>query len=103
MPAIDFDRAVAWVRAHGNEFDQARLDTLLEDGCLPSDNPRQRFLAGQREDGGWAPFWAPDYSSLDATCFRLAQGEALDIGRWEPAFERAVAFLRRRQRADGSW
>lgn len=102
MP-VDFDRAVAFVHAHGSEFDQLRLDVLLGDGALLSHEQEQRFLAGQRGDGGWAPFWAPDYSSLDATCFRLAQGEELRIGFWEPAFARASDFLRSRQRQDGSW
>jgi hypothetical protein len=72
MPT-DFDRAVAYVREHGDEFDRFRLDELLDgQGSLSNDQER-RFFAGQREDGGWAPFWAPDYSSLDTTCFRLAQ------------------------------
>jgi hypothetical protein len=60
-------------------------------------------LAGQREDGGWPPPWTHEYSSLDATCFRLAQGEGLGIGFLEPAFAHAAAFLRARQRQDGSW
>lgn len=103
--AVDEERAVAFVRAHGDEFAIARLDWLdgeTEEPCL-SREQTQRFFAGQREDGGWAPFWAPDYSSLDATCFRLAQCEGLMLGFWEPSVERAVAFLRSRQRADGSW
>jgi hypothetical protein len=102
MP-VDFDRAVAYVRAHGDEFDRARLDLLLENGPLLSPEQERRFLAGQRADGGWPPFWAPDYSSLDATCFRLAQGEGLRISRSEPAFKRTVDFLRTRQQPDGSW
>ena len=103
MPAIDFDRAAAWVRAHGGAFDRARLDMLLEVGRPLSSDLRQRFLAGRRADGGWAPFWAPDYSSLDATCFRLAQCEGLGITFEDADCARAVVFLRARQRADGSW
>jgi Prenyltransferase and squalene oxidase repeat len=102
MP-VDVDRAVAFVRAHGDEFDRARLDALLEEGSLLWREQKQRFLAGQRADGGWPAFWASTYSSLDATCFRLAQGEGLGIGRWYPAFVQAVAFLRSRQQEDGSW
>lgn len=99
----DFDRAVAYIREHGDEFDQVRLDNLLEGyGALP-DELEQRFFAGQREDGGWAPFWAPDYSSLDATCYRLAQAESLAVVDRNQACECALRFLLSRQRPDGSF
>jgi squalene cyclase len=100
MP-IDFDRAVAYAREHGDEFDQARLDELLDGQGSLSHDQAQRFFSGQRKDGGWAPFWAPDSSSLDATCYRLAQAET--IAPYHPAFQRAVAFLATRQRPDGSF
>ena len=99
---IYLDSAVAYVREHGNEFDNAHLNLLLEDE-LPSREQQERFLAGQRSDGGWAPFWVNEYSSLDATCFRLSQGEGLEIDLGNPAFVRAAEFLRSRQRADGYW
>ena len=102
MP-VDFDRAVAFVRGQGDEFDRASLDALLGEGPLISREQEQRFLAGQRADGGWAPFWAPDYSSLDATCYRLSRGEGLQMGFFLPSFARAADFLRSRQRSDGSW
>ncbi len=101
MP-VDFDRAVAFVREHGDELDNIRLDELIGDGAVLSHEQELRFLAGQRADGGWPPFWAPDYSSLDATCFRLAQGEDL-LPLNHPAFLRAISLLRSRQRPDGSW
>lgn len=101
MP-IDFARAVAFVRERGNEFDNARLDDLLGEGAVLSAEQEQRFFAEQRADGGWAPFWAQDYSSLDATCFRLAQGENL-IDPWNPGFGHAAHFFRTRQGPDGSW
>src|SRR5262245_31688060 len=102
MP-VDFERAVAFVREQGDEFDHARLDLLLGEGTLMAPEQEQRFLAGQRRDGGWPPFWAPEYSSLDATCYRLSQGEGLQLGFFHPAFARAADFLRSRQRSDGSW
>ncbi len=102
MP-FDFDRAVAFVREHGDEFDQARLDLLVDNGPLLSPEQEGRLLAGQRPDGGWPAFWAPDYSSLDATCFRFAQAESSWMGFVDPAFARAANFLRSRQRSDGSW
>jgi hypothetical protein len=102
MP-IDFDRALAFIRAHGSEFDIVRLELLMDNGPLLTPEQERRFLAGQRADGGWPAFWAADYSSLDATCFRFAQGERLRMGFVDPAFIRAIAFLRSRQREDGSW
>jgi hypothetical protein len=102
MP-FDFDRAVAFVREHGDEIDRVRLDLLVDNGPNLSPEQEQRFLAGQRPDGGWAPFWAPDYSSLDATCFRFAQAESSWMGFSWPTFARAANFLRSRQRSDGSW
>lgn len=97
-----YDRAAAFVRERGDELDNMRLDTLVRDGKALSHEQVERFLLGQRTDGGWAPFWAPDYSSLDATCCRLAQGEGL-IPLNTLAFRRAYDFFRSRQRPDGSW
>src|SRR5260221_6466021 len=100
--SVDVDRAVAFVRTHGDEFDRARLDAVLEEGSLLSREQKQRLLAGQRDDGGWPAFWASNYSSLDATCFRLAQGEGMGIDPWCPAFVQAVGFLRPQPRQEGS-
>jgi hypothetical protein len=102
MP-IDVDRAVAYINAHGTELDRARLELLLENGPLLSPEQRARFFARQRGDGGWPAFWAPDYSSLDATCYRFAQAESMWLGAGGPALMRAAAFLRSRQRVDGGW
>ena len=60
------------------------------------------MLGGQRADGGWAPFWAPNYSGLDATCFRLALAEQLGV-RDGQCVARALAFIRARQLPDGTW
>ena len=97
------DRAAAFIRAHGDELDRIRLDRMIGKGAVLADAQKQRFFAGQRSDGGWPPFWAPDYSGLDATCYRLAQGEGLEIPLRRPPFRRAIDFLRSCQRPDGSW
>lgn len=39
----------------------------------------QAGLYSSKADGDWVSFWANDYSSLDATCFRFAQAEQIDI------------------------
>ncbi|MEZ4662445.1 MAG: hypothetical protein R2911_33250 [Caldilineaceae bacterium] len=62
-----------------------------------------QLAAGQRNDGGWTPFWASDYSSLDATCFRLAQAEQLGLNSSTPCVAAAIQFLAGRQLADGWW
>ncbi len=102
MP-VDVDLSVAFIQAHGTEFDRVRLDLLLENGPLLSPEQQQRFFAGQRDDGGWPAFWAPDYSSVDATCYRFAQAESMWMGFAGPNMVRAAAFLRSRQGQDGSW
>ncbi len=101
MPA-DFDRGAAFVREHGDEVERNGVDEILGEGGLSNEQLRQ-FFAGQRADGGWPPFWALDYSSLDATCFRLAQCETLFISLYPREAKRALDFLRERQREDGSW
>jgi hypothetical protein len=98
---VQFEKAVAYVRLHGTDVERARLDYLLT-GREPSDTTARTLFLGQRPDGGWSPFWAPDYSSLDATCYRLAQADQLGLTGQEPA-ERALRFLAARQGADGNW
>lgn len=99
---IDLQKAVEFVSSRGSQVEQARLNYLLS-GERPSQEVVASLFAGQRSDGGWSPFWAQDYSSLDATCFRLAQAEQLGIPETEPAIRRAVHFLAQRQYSNGSW
>lgn len=98
----DLRAAVTYITQHGNNVEQARLRHLLT-GEPADPEVIGTLLAGQRPDGGWNPFWAPDYSSLDATCFRLAQAEQLGLTGANPAVGRALRFLAGRQRDDGSW
>jgi hypothetical protein len=72
-------------------------------GEPPSSSAIEGLLAAQREDGGWAAFWAKDYSSLDATCFRLSRAEALGVGPEYEAVESALRFIENRQSPSGSW
>lgn len=103
MPAkIDLDRAVAYIQNEGQPVEHARLAAILH-GEPPSDQHVAELTAGQRDDGGWSPFWAADYSSVDATCFRLAQAEQLGLDTNTESIQRAVAFLKSRQHPDGYW
>lgn len=99
---MNLGKAVEFIRAAGSEVEQARLDYLLANEHLTQKVVAQLF-AGQRPDGGWSPLWVKDYSSLDATCFRLAQAEQMGIADSETAIMRAVDFLAQRQSPDGSW
>jgi hypothetical protein len=99
---MNLQAAVQFVEKDGDEVERARLRYLLSRE-RPTPEIAASLLAGQREDGGWAPSWAPGYSSLDATCFRLAQAEALALRQGEPAVRRAVGFLIQRQGRDGAW
>lgn len=99
---MDLCKAVEFVRSAGNEVEQARLKYLLTNEH-PAQDAVNKLFSGQRSDGGWSPFWAQDYSSLDATCFRLAQAEQMGLTGSETAIMRAVDFLAGRQLLDGSW
>jgi hypothetical protein len=98
----DQSKAIAYVEANGDIVEQARLRYLLERRPPPAAALRQLYNA-QQPDGGWTPFWAPDYSSVDATCFRLSQAWELGLGIEELAVADALRFLIVRQREDGSW
>jgi hypothetical protein len=99
---MDTQAAIRFVSSYGNPIEQARLRFTLA-GEPASQDESNMLLAGQRRDGGWSPFWATDYSSLDATCFRLAQASQLGIGMAEPSVALAVRFLEERQATRGSW
>jgi len=99
---VNILKAIQFVSDQGNVVEQARLRRILENE-RPSLEVIAELFAGQRVDGGFPPFWAQDYSSLDATCFRLAKAEQLGILETEEAVRRAVRFIAERQSPDGSW
>jgi len=98
---IDVSQAISFIRQQGTPIERTRLD-YLRHGKSPSSAIGEELFSGQRPDGGWTPFWKPKYSSLDATCFRLAQAEQLGLMAANPV-TRVLPFLLGRQRADGSW
>ncbi len=99
---MNLEAALTFIGNQGDIVEQARLNYLLN-GRSPSFKAVSGLLAGQRPDGGWAAFWAPDYSSLDATCFRLAQAEQIGLMDSHTAITEAALFLSQRQQSDGSW
>ena len=94
------EKAIQFVQSNGNNVELARLRYLLA-GEQPSLPIIEELFSGQQEDGGFAPFWAPGYSAIDATCYRLAQAEQLGLGETEPAVVDAVRCLLWRQGKDG--
>ena len=101
MTRVNYAKAAAFIKNQGSQVELARLNFLLNE-TLPSPEIAAKVFAGQRPDGGWAPFWTKDYSSLDATCFHLAQAGQLGILETEPV-RVALNFLAGRQSPDGSW
>jgi hypothetical protein len=102
MDHADLQRAVEFVREHGTATERARLMHIVHGEPAPQEI-REQFERSQRGDGGWAAFWAPDYSSLDATCYQLALADQLGIDRRALMIIDAVRFLAERQQLDGSW
>lgn len=99
---MDQQAAIRFISSYGNPSEQARLRylTLRQP---PTQMEREVLFYGQRRDGGWPPFWDPDYSSVDATCFRLAQAHQLGLEREDAEVARALRFLIERQSSRGSW
>lgn len=99
---MHLENAIAFVKSKGNLVELARLQFILANEN-PSEEIKAQLFNEQQADGGWSPFWARGYSSVDATCFRLAKADQLGIMRLEKAIVRAIDFLVKRQSADGSW
>lgn len=97
---FDLDKAVAYLQTDTGPMTAAKLAFILT-GQRPSDAVGQQLFADQRPDGGFQPFWAEDYSSLDATCYRLAQAEGLGILFTDKRFSQGQRFLLARQQPSG--
>ena len=92
--------AIDFVRSYGTALERARLNRLMG-SCDGIPEAVEELENCQRADGGWASFWAQDASSVDATCFRLAQCEQLGLTT-NAMIRGAIAFLATRQQPDGS-
>jgi hypothetical protein len=102
MKEKNFTSAIEFVHRYGNAVEQSRLRYLLDDESATAEI-RESFERSQRNDGGWAPPWSPDYSSIDTTCFQLTLAGQAGIEPNSPLVIDAVRFLAERQRSDGSW
>jgi hypothetical protein len=98
---VDVDAAIRYVVANGDPVERARL-ACLRTGAPPPPHILERIAEGQRPSGGWPPSGESVVASVDATCFRL--GELDDLGGLRgPAVNRALTWLARQQREDGTW
>lgn len=102
MAQTDLQTAVDYVQQHGTPVERARLNYIWR-GEQPPDDVRESIERSQRGDGGWAAVWSPEYSSLDATCYQLAQLDQMGVDRRALVIIDAVRFLAERQQLDGSW
>ncbi|MFB9237271.1 prenyltransferase/squalene oxidase repeat-containing protein [Plantactinospora siamensis] len=95
------EAAVGFVVVHGDPVERARLHRLRGGADVPSE-VLQHAEVGQTADGGWPASRGGEVASVDATCFRLAELD--DLGAFaRPASRRALDWLARQQRADGTW
>ena len=99
---MNAQRAITFVNTHGNPTEKARL-RFVWNGTPAEDAIIVKLFEGQRADGGFAPPWANDYSSLDATCFRIAQADQMGVSASHPNLKFAFSFLLERQNKTGSW
>lgn len=102
-PAADAERAREFVLAHGKARHRARVEGIF--GRPEPDRAVVRELEGlQNPDGGF-PLRQEAGAPSDAaeTCRILAELKDMPPLRGSPMASRAVAYLRRCQRQDGSW
>jgi hypothetical protein len=103
MDMVKIRSVVQLIEKQANPIERLRLRYLLT-RRYPSPTELGEFQSSQRSDGGWPPFWALNYSSLDATCFRLAQAEQMGLSAGtHPFLDLANRFLVSRQRPAGCW
>jgi len=98
---VDIDAAIGFVVARGDAVDRARL-SHLRTGATPAAEIFDHVERGQTETGGWPAQPEEPVASIDATCFRLAELDALS-GLTRPSSVLALRWLAARQRLDGCW
>ncbi|OPA75100.1 hypothetical protein BVG16_21040 [Paenibacillus selenitireducens] len=99
---VNLSAAIRFISEHGNDLEQARLGVLLQNENVSLLEAVSVLRSEQREDGSWASFWSGGASSVDATCYRLAQCEQLGLNN-EDFIQRALTFLTTRQLENGSF
>jgi len=96
---MDTEKAIAYVQAHGNAVERARLAAILWDEPPPEAALRE-LAALQKPDGGFA-YWVPEVSNVCDTAFVLQWFDDLKVYRGA-IVDPACRFLLDRQ-AGGRW
>jgi hypothetical protein len=99
---MNAQRAITFVNTHGSPTEKARL-RFIWNGTPADDAEIAKLFEGQRHDGGFAPPWASEYSSVDATCYHIAQAEQLGVSATHPNLKFALIFLLAQQNKAGFW
>ena len=99
---FDLSKSVEFVQTNGNDFNKMQLAWIV-DGIRPSYAQTIKLFEDQRRGGGFAPYWATEYSSVDATCYRLAQAESLGMDFTQKEVSAAITFLIGRQTPSGKF
>jgi A-macroglobulin TED domain len=94
------DRAIQYIDSHGSAIEKARLKFITDAALISTDEIAQLMNHPQNEDGGWIPFWGKDISSLDATCYKLAQLEQLGVQQ-HSMIDKAITFMLSKQADKG--
>jgi N-acyl-D-amino-acid deacylase len=101
------DRATKWLEAASLESQEDRVMALWGTHVLKFapdkiEEARERVLATQRDDGGWAQL-----SNMESDAYATGQTlyvlHAAGLPATDPLFRRGVAFLTKTQCDDGSW
>ncbi len=101
--SIHPERARAYVLAHGGLREQARIEGIFGRG-EPERQVSRELEQLQNPDGGFPIRQEPGApSSVDTTCYILAQLKDIPPLAGSPMASRALAFLRRTQATDGHW
>ncbi|MFP6874353.1 MAG: prenyltransferase/squalene oxidase repeat-containing protein [Verrucomicrobiales bacterium] len=105
-------KARSWLftsKPHSQEDFNGRFKALLSLGGSPRqiNVARQALLKRQRDDGGWSqlPDMASDAYATGQTLHTLVAGTPAGAHnpKLRPAIDRALAYLLRTQKEDGSW
>lgn len=99
---MDLNATLTYLRDHSNPIQRAQFEVWLEGTPAPT-QAIEAALGGQRPDGGFAAFPSARRSSLEATCWRLAQAEALGLSGRQPQVALALRFLQRHQGLEGDF
>lgn len=97
---MNLQKAVTFIKQHGNLIEMARLSSILC-GKSPSIEVLAEIAKFQKPDGGFT-YWCPQVSNICDTAYILQWLDDLQSHRCDLS-DRACRFLLDRQSEDGGW